>query len=179
MTASINRGDGKDFRRQSLINRTGGTLTKGKIVTRNFAFAATSGQAMVGITPTTESDDAAGYIMSAAITPTVESSARWVGIVENDSVADNENFQAIEEGEFVDAYVADGTNAGEFLIATNTSSELTPYTLTELTTLGTTGDTTAEVIGVIGMAMEANSSGAAALKKIRLWGRNPNLVTRT
>lgn len=180
MSASLNPGDTMVYHRDTLKNRTGGTLSVGEIVCKNLAFAATAGQAMVSLEPSNqEVDSASGYINGAAIVPTVEAAARWVGIVESDSAADNGNVVVVDEAEFVYALVADGTNAGEFLVATATKASLTPYTLTELSTLGTAGDTTVEVVGVVGMAWESNSSGAAALKLIKFWGRKPDLVTRT
>lgn len=64
-----------------LINRTAAALSEGDVVALNLDFAATAGQAMVGLFPQTiDTDSASGYILGAAIVPTAENVLRGCAV---------------------------------------------------------------------------------------------------
>lgn len=132
-----------------LINRTGATLTKGDIVACNLAFAAASGQAMVGLDPSVVADGATGYIFGAAIAMTTEAGARIALVYQGDSpLADNKEGKFLLEG--IGLVKMNGANAGEFLVPTNAQAYATPYTLTELEALAAVGP-------ICGLALEATT----------------------
>lgn len=132
----------------SLINRSGTAIAKGDLVALNLDFAATSGQAMVGLDPAVEADGATGYIFSAAIAVTT-ANARYCLAVALQAVPDNQRGMFGVEGVF--QVKVNGGNAGEFIVGTNAQVYGTPYTLAELQAL-TTG-----VSNVIGVALEATT----------------------
>lgn len=158
---SGNGGAAPEKRTCRLINRTGATLTRGDLVALNLDFAATSGQAMVGLTPSNNADSSAGWIFGAAIAVTTENMFRVCLPFESgpggaNTCADN------EEGVFVTEGICDlkmnGANAGEILTGTNAQVYATPLTLTEVAALTATGK-------FFGYALEA-TSGAAVGKAV-------------
>ena len=166
-TAEIYTGQEVDTKVVRLINRTGAALTKGMAVAKNLDFAATAGQAMVGLTPGSNADSAAGFILAAGIVMTTENMARGVWICKDDSIADNAEGNFYAAGDMIPVSVADSSNAGEFLVGTSglnpatTGAYLTSLTLTELASQSN---------GILGILLEANASGAAAVKKAQYWG---------
>lgn len=146
------------------INRTGAALVKGDLAAFNLAFAATAGQAMTGLDPHTQTDDASGYLFNAAIAVTTEAAGR-ICMPADEDIADN------AEGWFVYSGPAEvemnGANAGEFLAGTNGQTYATPLTLTELASV-------AAATQIFGLALEASSGAQVkrALWKADGWGNH-------
>lgn len=155
-TANIQGGLDFETQDATLINRTGGALVAGDIVALNLDFAATSGQAMVGLDPGTNTDGAGGYVFGAAIAVTTENATRILGVA-LDSVADNASGRFRFKG--VVKVNQNGANAGEFLYGTNAQKYATPVTLTEILALTTQ-------VKLTGISLEA-STGAQV--KLALW----------
>lgn len=143
-----------------LINRTGGALVAGDIVALNLDFAATSGQAMVGLDPSVDTDGAAGYIYKAAIAVTTENRFRCLAVCLSANVADNAEGLFGINGVF--PCNMNGANAGEFLVGTDGQKYLTPLTLTEILAL------TTAATGLCGYALEATTS--TQVKRARFCG---------
>lgn len=136
-----------------LVNRTGGALVEGDMVALNLAFAATAGQAMVGLDPSVDADGATGYVYGAAISPTTEANTRRMAVA-MESIADNATGRFLLKG--IGKVNMNGANAGEFIIGTNGQKYATPYTLTELESLAT-------IAGVVGIALEATTGAQVKL----------------
>ena len=146
---SFKGGSSAGLRTVTLFNRTGGTLVKGDIVSQNLDFSATSGQAMTGIDPNTNTDGAAGWVKGAAVSCTTANILRKAVVCLSDSIADNAVGLFVEEGE-CDVNM-NGANAGEYLCGTNAQKYATPLTSAELQAI------TTNPIRVYGIALEATS----------------------
>lgn len=158
---NLRGGSWPALRTVELINRSGGTLVKGDIVSQNLDFAATSGQAMTGLDPNTNTDAAAGWIGGAVIDCTTANILRKALVCLSDSVADNTVGVFVEEGECL--VNQNGSNAGEFLCGTDGQTYATPLTAAELA-----GITTAPV-RVYGIALAAGTAGTPVKA---LWNAN-------
>lgn len=139
----------------TLYNRTGAALALGDVVALNADFAATAGQAMVGLDPRLASTDGAtGYLFGNAIAQTTENACRIL-LVSMGAIADNAaglfGYQGI-----LDVKV-NGGNKGEYLTGTNAQVYATPLTRTEILAL------TTAVSNVVGIALE-DTSGVATAK---------------
>jgi len=143
-----------------LVNRTGAALAKGDVVALNLNFGNTAGQEMVGLTPSVDTDGAAGYVYGAAIAVTTENATRRLLVyVGDEPLADNAVGLFCSEG-IIEVKV-NGANAGEFLVGANGQTYLTPLTLTEIQALTTQ-------VGIVGIALAASTG--AQVKKIEFCG---------
>lgn len=144
-----------------LINRSGGTLVRGDVVSQNLDFASTSGQAMAGLDPNTNTDGAAGWVGGAAIDATTANILRKALVCYSESVADNAVGLFVEKGQCL--VNQNGSNAGEYLCGTNAQTYATPLTSAEIQA------TTTNPIRVYGIALEAGTAGTPAKA---LWDAN-------
>lgn len=146
---NTNGGSTTQPRKITMVNRTGATLQIGDLVAQNRDFSATSGNAMVGLDPTSQADSSAGWLFGAAVAITTENMSRglWPAAA---VILDNAEGEFFEEGECL--VNQNGSNAGEFLCGTNAQVYATPYTLTEL-------DSLAAPTRFFGIALAAGTTG--------------------
>lgn len=117
-----------------LINRTGAALAVGDLASLNLDFAATSGQAMVGLDPSVDTDSSAGYVFRAAVAVTTARAQRML-VVATKAIADNDEGLFGVKGIF--QVKVDSGNKGEFIIGKNAAVNADPVTVTELQALTT------------------------------------------
>lgn len=131
-------------------NRTGAALAWGDMVAIPIDFATTQ----VGIDPTQQGDDAAGYVFGAAAAVTTQNATRILAVVQDKNI---KNGGTIPDNGLVKVALyglvevkMNGANAGEFLTGTNAAVSATPLTNTEL-------DGLAAPTGIVGIALQATS----------------------
>lgn len=166
-TAPINTQVGLNYAKETcqLINRTGGTLSRGDLVAIPFDF----GDTIVGIDPHDETDGAAGYVGSVAVTPTAANACHILAVLDQNTLADNERGtfcvkgivkvgceNGVTKGDFITAYTSAAANAvGTHATRTNAGT-VTGFTRAEL-------DSQQAATGILGFAKETTDAEETAL----------------
>jgi hypothetical protein len=162
---------GPAFNKESirLVNRTGGSLSRGDVVALNMDFASTSGQAMVGTDPSDNTDGAAGYVAGAAIVLTAANGCGILALLDQDSLADNAEGVFCIKG-LVPVGCKSGVTRGDFIcVYTGVLATGVSTNATRTNAGAVTGYTRAELdgfqaaIGVLGIAWETTASETTAL----------------
>lgn len=151
---NVKGGAAPQNRYVNLINRSGATLTQGDLVALNLDFAATAGQAMVGLDDRVLADGATGYVYGSAIAVTTANALRkclpfFQGADGATTLADNAVGQFMVHG--IGPVNMNGANAGEYLTGTNAQKYATPLTTAELQAI------TTNPVRVFGLALEATT----------------------
>lgn len=143
-----------------LVNRTGGALKKGDVVCLNLDFAATAGQAMVGIDPSVAANGVTGYVAGAAITPTAGNSCHVAAVLDDLNLADDAEGTFVVRG-VIPVSLANGVAKGEFITLYTNAAATTVGTHSVRTNAGKCSsisranlDSQQAVTGVLGIAWE-------------------------